>query len=189
MVIKGKHLKTVAFSAPWCMKKGKGGLCQKINIHDSVNKLQYFPKNSLGGWKQPHQFCAALFFDSNASLCGVSYKYQPTSVRSNMPTYALKHPGVSCGSPLLSPGHRVLLGGTWHGKLFVGQEKYASVPQKSQIKDYSSHCQNVFVYFCTEGDWNWLCMSLVTGEQTTFKLLFWCFKADSQHFCSVHGNY
>lgn len=114
---------------------------------------------------------------------------QPTSVRSNMPTYALKHPGVSCGSPLLSPEHRVLLGGTWHGKLFVGQEKHASVSWKSQMKDCSSLCQNVFVYFCTEGDWNGLCTSLVTGEQTTFKLLFWCFKADSQHFCSVHGNY
>lgn len=87
------------------------------------------------------------FFESNASLCGVSYKYQPTSARSNMPTYTLKHPGVSCGSPLLSPGHRVLLGGTWHGKLFVGQEKYASVPWKSQMKDCSSICQKVFVYF------------------------------------------
>lgn len=26
-------------------------------------------------------------------------------------------------------------------------------------------------------------------EQTTITLLFWCFKAGSQHFCSVHGNY
>lgn len=87
------------------------------------------------------------FFESNATLFGVSYKYQPASVRSNMPTYALKHPGVSYGSPLLSPGHRVLLGGTWHGKLCVGQEKYASVPWKSQMKDFSSICQKVFVYF------------------------------------------
>lgn len=128
------------------------------------------------------------FFESNASLCGVSYKYQPTSARSNMPTYALRHPGVSCGSPLLSPGHRVLLGGTWHGKLFVGQEKYASVPWKSQMKDCSSICQKVFVYFLLKvigiG-----CVWVVTGEQTTFKLLFWCFIAGSQHFCSVHGNY
>lgn len=110
VVIEEKHLKTGAFSAPCCMKKGKGRLCQKRNVNDSVNKLQYFPKNSLGGWK-PHQFCVTLFFESNASLCGDSYKCQPTSVRSNMPTYALKPPGVSCGSPLLSPGHRVLLGG------------------------------------------------------------------------------
>lgn len=47
IVIEGKHLKTGAFSAPWCMKKGKGGLCQKRNVLDSVNKLQYFLKDSL----------------------------------------------------------------------------------------------------------------------------------------------
>lgn len=165
MMIEGKHLKTGALSAPWWMKKGKGGLCQKRNVHDSVNKRQYFPKTSLGGWKQqPHHFCVTLFYESNASLCGDLYKYQPTCVTSNMPAYALKHPGVSCESPLLSPGHRVLLGGTWHGKLFVGPEKYASGPWKSQVKDCSWICQNVFAYFCTEGDWHWLCMSLTSGE-------------------------
>lgn len=71
MVIEGKHLKIGAFSALCCIKKGKGRLCQKINVHDSVNKLQYFPKNSLGGWKQPHQFYVTLFFESNAICVGI----------------------------------------------------------------------------------------------------------------------
>lgn len=61
MVIEGKHLKTGAFSAPWCMKKGKGRLCQKRNIHDSVNKLQYFPKKFLG-WLETTSPVLCYFF-------------------------------------------------------------------------------------------------------------------------------
>lgn len=156
MVIEGKHLKTGAFSVPWCMKKGKGGLCQKRNVHDSVNKLQYFPKNSLDGWKKPHQCCVTLFFESNASLCGNSYKYQPTSVRSNMISYALKHPGVMW-EPLSLPWTRSAFGGHITWQAFYWTRKICLSTMKvtnERLKLNLSECICIFLY------WRWLALAL-----------------------------
>lgn len=145
MIIEGKHLKTGAFSAPWWMKKGKGGLCQKRNVHDSVNTLQYFPKNFLGGWKQPHQFCVTLFSESNASLCGDSYKYQPTCVCSNMPTYALKYPGVSRGSPF-SPMDTECFWGPHDMASFLLAKK--NTPQYHESHKWKIAVKLIRMYFC-----------------------------------------
>lgn len=45
----------------------------------------------------------------------------------------------------------------------------------------------IFLYWRVIGTDSMRVSSLV--EQTTITLLFWCFKAGSQHFCTVHGNY
>lgn len=77
----------------------------------------------------------------------------------------------------------------WTQSAFGGAHDMASflLAKKNMPQYYESHKWKIAVkfvgtYFCTEGDWHCLCMSLITGEQTTFKLLFWCFKAGSQHF-------
>lgn len=188
VVVEGERLNARVFSAP-AVWESQRGTVPKRNTGDSVNKLQYFPRNSLGCWKQPYQCCIILLFWKQYKSVWRSTRMPPSWPLLGAYMSMLLLLMCCVGAPF-SPWEACF----WSGGHSTVSFWLAENTCLSTLKLANGRLQsNLSGWICVFLFWRVIGtgstgVSLL-GEQTTFTLLFWCFKAGSQLFCAVHGNY